>query len=107
MEEYGKLIGLMVIGAALIFLFKGVLEVRATGDDWRFGDFIRSNVNRLMLLACLLVFSSLGLWLDPVGIAELFAQLPVSIQVASPLVLGAALSGVVMIFNRNEVPPNG
>lgn len=94
---------LMVIGAGMIFFLKGVFEVRTTGDEFRFIHFLAKNSNRLALLALGLVLSSLGMYLDPAGLESLFATLPVSIKVASPLVMGAALSGLVLVIPTAKV----
>lgn len=105
MQEFGLIFALMTIGAGLIFFFKGVWEVNAKPDAFKFPDFIRGNANRIYLLTFGLVLSGCGLYLDPVGLNAVFEMLPASLQITGSMALGAALSGLIFIVPRTGAPP--
>jgi len=102
MKDFGLQMLLLLIGASFILFVKGVLKSRDDGDAFDFGYFIASNLNRLMLLAFGLIVVSLGLFFDPIGLESVLSQLPLGVKIGSPLVIGAALSGVVLILPTNK-----
>jgi len=101
MKEFGMMILLMCIGSGLVFFFKGVLEIRAD-PDFQAIDFVHANANRLVWLGLGLFLTAAALFLDAAGLESLYAAVPFGLQIASPLVLGAALSGLVLIIPSNK-----
>ena len=95
---------LITLGAAFIFFVKGVWEVNSKPDDFKFVHFIGENTNRLFLLGFGLIVTALILYLDPVGLTELFDSLPISVKLASPLITGASLSAVTLVLPRKSPP---
>lgn len=102
--EVAKIFALITLGAALIFFVKGVLEVNSKPDEFQFKHFIGENVNRLYLLVFGLVVTGLILILDPGGLTEISQSLPIPLQLGSPLAVGSALAGMVLMLPRKSPP---
>lgn len=104
MKDFGLQILLMAIGASLILFAKGALKARQDGDAFDFAFFVASNLNRLALLGFGVLVVSGALFFDAAGLAEVLKTLPISVQVGSPLVVGAALAGLVLIVPQKTSP---
>lgn len=104
MNELAKIFVLIALGAAFIFFVKGVWEVNSKPDDFQFVHFIGENANRLYLLAFGLIITAFILFLDPAGLGDLLAAMPVGIQVTSPLIAGAGLAGITLMLPRKSPP---
>lgn len=102
MQELYMIFVLILLGAAFIFFVKGVWEVNAKPDDFRFVHFVGENANRLYLLGFGLIVTALILFLDPGGLAEISETLPVTLRLGSPLIAGAGLAGMTLIMPRKE-----
>lgn len=96
MKEFGMVFLLLIVGSGLVFFLKGVWEINST-EDFNASDFLRRNEQRIYWLLGGIVFVGLGLFVDPIGLDSVFQTLPFGIQIASPMVVGAALSGLVFI----------
>lgn len=102
MQELGKIYALILLGACFVFFVKGVWEVNTTPANFQFGHFISENLNRIWLLIFGLIVTGLILFLEPGGLPELFAQLPIQVQLGSPLLVGAGLSGITLMMPRKS-----
>lgn len=100
MQELGKIYALILLGACFVFFVKGVWEVAATPADFKFTHFVGENLNRIWLLVFGLVITGLILFLEPGGLPELFSMLPIQVQLGSPLLIGAGLSGLTLVMPR-------
>ncbi len=105
MTEFLMIYVLMILGSLLIFFFKGVWEVKVKPDNFQAVHFFRENINRLIWLAFGIVIVGAILFLDPGGLTTILASLPDGLTVASPLVMGAALSGLIFMVPRNKSAP--
>lgn len=103
-KELTNIFVLITLGAAFIFFVKGVWEVNSKPADFQFKHFIGENSNRLYLLMFGLVVTALILYLDPAGLGEISATLPVTLKLGTPLGIGAGLSGLTLILPRKSPP---
>jgi uncharacterized membrane protein len=102
MKEFGLQFLLMAVGACLVLWGKAVLKSRSDGDNFNFLLFLEQNFNRVLLMAFGLLVVALGMYLDPIGIAAAMNTLPIGIQLGSPIVIGVAVSGAVLIIPENK-----
>lgn len=103
MKEFGMTFLLLLIGALLVLFGQGVTKARSEGDAFRFDFFLKNNFNRLALLGFGLIVIALGLYFDPVGLEAIFETLPITVKIFSPMVVGAGVSGLVLILPTNKV----